>query len=141
MANAWSQRSKKYGSAIIVFKLSDDAESPSGVEWFSNSKGQRLLEGSDDWNKAVMYFRNGQDRRKADITRQRAGQLSRYDYLFGPIARDGRWRMRGNPTPQLNPEDAVEYQLCIKTQDSADTFYNEGRNIQKVIFFPRCNTA
>ena len=131
MANEWSKRSKKYETAIIVFKLKDDS-----VKWFSSSRGKSFFDtsGDSDWWKAVRYFRNGKNRKMAGINKPRADELSRFDYLFGPIA-DGR--LRSNPTPG----DTVEYQFCIKTQDSADKFYNAGVNIEKVIFFRNGNTA
>ena len=131
MANEWSKRSKKYNTAIIIFKLKEDSV------WFSSSRGESFFDASEgsDWKKAVRYFRNGKNKQMAGINKSRADKLSRYDYLFGPIALDGR--LRGNPTPG----DTVEYQLCIKTQDSAERFYNEGVNIEKVIFFRRGNPA
>ena len=133
MANAWSQRSKKFDTAIIVFKLKDD-----GVKWFSKWKGESFCDTSEgsDWRKAVRFFRNGKSRKMAGINKPRADKLSRYDYLFGPIAFDGG--LRENPSPG---GDTAEYQLCIKTQDSADRFYNDGVNIEKVVFFRRGNPA
>ena len=132
MANEWSKRSKKYDTAVIVFKLKDES-----VKWFSSSKGESLCDDTSagsDWWKAVRFFRHGKNRKMDAINKPRAYNLSRCDYLFGPIA-DGR--LRENPTPG----DPVEYQLCIKTQDSAERFYNDGVNIEKVIFFTSDNPA
>ena len=69
------------------------------------------------------------------ITKQRASQLSKYDYLFGHIARDGGLRSNPQRIDPRSPEDGMNYQLCIKTPAAAETFYNEGRNIEQVIFF------
>ena len=135
MAYEWSQRiavQKKFNSALVVFKLNDS------VEWFSSSKGETFNEDSEEWKSAVRYFRNGKKRGDSNgdrfIRKPRADQLSRYDFLFGPVAMDG-WLPNRRPLRANDSGEDVIFQLCIKAQDAADRFYNDGRNIEKVVFF------
>jgi len=139
-ANEWSQitqRYKKFGTAIVVFKLKNSAE------MFSKQRGETLS--GDDWKNAVQFFRCGKNRKNENgimvITKQRASQLLKYDWLFGPIAKDGGLRFNPKRINPRSPEDGVNYQLCIKTSGAAETFYNEGHNIERVIFFRKNSEA
>ena len=63
-------------------------------------------------------------------------KLKSLDYIFGPIA-DGGFRPPVQPNRNWNPKafKPIKYQLCLQTQAMADAFYNDGKNVEKVIFF------
>ena len=44
---------------------------------------------------------------------------------------------KANTNRNWNPKafKPIKYQLCLQTQAMADAFYNDGKNVEKVIFF------
>ena len=131
MAHEWCERRrKKSQTAVIVFKILD------GIDVFSSRKGQNFDNDSDDWKKVIKFFRSG---KKSEIVGgpSKAKKLRSLDYIFGPIAGDGvrpklpSWK----PKAFNNP---MRYQLCLRTPAMADDFYNDGKNVEKAIFF--CDT-
>ena len=124
MAWKWPKCTKKSTGAIIIFKLSN-------CDIFSNAKGMTFDTDTKEWKKLVSFFRSKKDEKWVDNNMSESKKLKRLDYIFGPIADGGISRSSLNPKA-IKPK---KYQLCLKTQDIADDFYMDGKNVYKVIYF------
>ena len=134
MAHKWSDRRKKPQTAVIVFKMCGDTQ-PGDTNIFSKRNGKSFQAVSDDWKKVIRFFRFKKNLKMVDGLSE-SKQLKSLDYIFGPIA-DGKIRPPLQPNRNWNPKafKPIKYQLCLQTQAMADAFYNDGKNVEKVIFF------
>ena len=123
MANEWARRCRREDTAVIIFKTN--------CEILSNKKECIFQNDCKAWKEVVQYFRSKKDRRKSNTKAQKAKEFNQYDYIFGPIADGGIYQRTFPP----NPIKPIKYQLCLKNQDLADEFFNEGNNVEEVIFF------
>ena len=133
MAHKWSDRKKNPQTAVIVFMLIGDSDI------FSGKDGRQYKEDSEEWCTVIRYFRNRMDAKRANILLTEAMILKRLHYIFGPIADDN---MRPIPKSRKWKPKAfklLKYQLCLQTQEMADAFYNNRKNVHKVIFFRDAN--
>ena len=114
---------------MIVFKLDDSKN------LFLSRNGESFNEDCNEWCKVVKFFRNGM-KTTPDVSDSEAKKFKRLDYIFGPIADGGISR----PRPRFKDwipkaHQPLMYQLCLQSQAMADVFYNDGNNVDKVIFF------
>ena len=129
MAHKWSDRKKKSQTAVIVFRIYGD------TELFSSRKGKKFDHDSDEWKKVIKFFRFKKNIQLVNGASE-SRKLKRLDYIFGPIADGGI--QPGNPKWKPVAFKPMKYQLCLQTQAMADDFYNDGKNVEKAIFF--CDT-
>ena len=134
MAHKWSDRRKKPQTAVIVFKMCGDTHS-GDTNIFSTRNGTNFQDVTDDWKKVIRFFRFKKNLKMVDGLSE-SKELKSLDYIFGPIA-DGGIRPPLQPNRNWNPKafKPIKYQLCLQTQAMADDFYNDGKNVEKVIFF------
>ena len=123
MAHEWPKKSKKIDTAVIVFKINCDM--------FMNRRECIFSEPTTAWAEVVKFFRCSKDTKKSNIEQKKAKEFRKYDFIFGPIADGGIYQRTFPP----NPIKPLKYQLCLKNQDMADEIFNEGKNIEEVIFF------
>ena len=117
--------------AVIVFYILGD------TNIFSSKKGQKFDNDSDDWKNVIKFFRSGKKNMVGGPSEGK--KLKALDFIFGPIA-DGHGPFRPN-SPKWKPvafNNPMKYQLCLQTQAMADDFNNDGKNVEKAIFF--CDT-
>ena len=126
MAYEWPRKNQKENGAILVFKLSDPSI-------FSRTKSLDFEEDSLKWQKLIRYFRSEQKKLHLSGTDISEKTLRKLDYIFGPLA-DGGYKKSNPIALRSKVDDKLQYQLCIKTYDFADDFYNDRKNIHKVIF-------
>ena len=114
--------------AVIVFRILGD------TNIFSSKKGQKFDNDSDGWKNVIKFFRSG---KKNIVGGPSEGKkLKALDFIFGPIADGGI--QPGNPKWKPVAFKPKKYQLCLQTPAMADDFYNDGKNVEKAIFF--CDT-
>ena len=114
----------KKHEAIVIFELKNPEE------MFKNFSGREYLEDTEDWYESVKFFRSGGNVGGKPMEKK----LRKLDFIFGPIA-DGGVSRTTTRNPDPKPMKDGSYQLCIKSADMADDFYNYGENIHKTIFF------
>ena len=133
MAHKWSDRRNKPQTAVIVFMLIG------GDDIFFGKDGLQFNEDSDQWSTVIRYFRNKMNAKSANIPLPEAKTLKRKDYIFGPIADDNMRPVPKSHKWKPRAFKPLKYQLCLQTQEMADAFYNDRKNVHKVIFFRDAN--
>ena len=112
---------------MIVFRIYGDADI------FSLREVQIFDNDSDEWEKVIKFFRSKKDSKEVNDDATESKRLKRLDYIFGPIAdkKFQPWNPKWKPVA-FKP---LKYQLCLRTPAMADDFYNDGKNVDKAIFF------
>ena len=139
MAHKWSDRRKKAQTAVIVFKMCGDTHS-GDTNIFSTRNGTNFQDVSDDWKKVIRFFRDKTNIKWVDGFSE-SNRLTSLDHIFGPIA-GFHIHPPTHPNTNWNPKafKPIKYQLCLQTQTMADAFYNDGKNVEQVIFFDDTTT-
>ena len=109
--------SEAYASALMIFEDKNQT--------LKNEGNGLILEADSDLTERTMkYFKRDEDRTSLNFTIKETRQLCSYDYIFGPI-----------PTKDHATNNSVNkvHQLCLKTREIADSFYNDSNNIKEVI--------
>lgn len=109
---------------MIVFK--------NDVDIFTKKKNFKYLKDTKEWEEAIKFFRNKKNKINLDISSDAATLLKKSRYIFGPIADGGIAPIKKWHPKAIKP---LKYQLCLRKEDIAEKFFNEGRNVQEVIFF------
>lgn len=109
--------SEAYASALMIFEDKNQT--------LKNEGNGLILEADSDLTERTMkYFKRDEDRTSLNFTIKETRQLYSYDYIFGPI-----------PIKDHATNNSVNkvHQLCLKTREIADSFYNDSNNIKEVI--------
>ena len=127
LAYKWCNKIHKHNEAIIVFKLYSN-------DIFDKWPGMTFKDSSHDWKNIIKYYRAGkQSPASSDMTIDTELSVDETNYIFGPIADGGINPNSFNFKPKaLKPH---KYQLCLKSEEIAKEFYNEGKNIERIIFY------
>ena len=114
---------RKPTTAVIIFKVDPNL--------FSNYQGATCQDADEEWESMVRYFRNGKD--SSACRKKKSSKFKRLQYVFGPISRDGSNAKSACRKPK--PRDPLMFELCLRDNFLVEDFHDEGRNIERVIFF------